>query len=80
MTFAKENKMPLNSSVDLFHEKLIRLADAGAKIGLAAASAMANPDGCSHTMMGMANEEIDDVIRDMRHLTDTLHRIGQKSR
>ncbi|HUX35598.1 MAG TPA: hypothetical protein VMV71_01030 [Candidatus Paceibacterota bacterium] len=72
--------MSLNPSVERFHEKLIKLAGAGSRIGLAAASAMANSCGMSEITRSVISDQLDGTIKKMDHLANALERIGQKSR
>jgi len=67
-------------SLDKFQDKLIELVGAGSKIGLAAAMAMANPDGVDELGRGIVSDQIKGTIENLRHLQATLERIGQKKR
>lgn len=61
-----------------FSEKLVELAEAGSKIGLAAAMAIANPAGASDEVRFQIGREVDDMTASLGRLQAKLEQIGQR--
>lgn len=71
--------MPLYTpEVMRFHDSLVELAEAGSKIGLAAAMAIANPDGASDEVRFQIGKEVDDMVDNLLRLQTKLEQIGQR--
>ena len=71
--------MPLYTpEVMRFNDSLVELAEAGSKIGFAAAMAIANPGGVSDEVRFQIGKEVDDMTASLGRLHIKLVQIGQR--
>lgn len=72
--------MPLYTPhVMRFNDSLVKLAEAGSKIGFASAMAIANPDGASDEVRFQTGAEIDKMVANLNRLRVQLEKIGQRN-
>ncbi len=71
--------MPLYTpEVMRFHDSLVELAEAGSKIGLVSAMAIANPNGASKEVRLQIGKEVDEMVVNLTRLHAKLVQIGQR--
>ncbi len=70
----------MTPSIDSFNDKLIQLVGASTKVNLAAALAMANPNGTDDIGRRTVSDRIKVTIENLRQLQVALEAIGRKAR